>query len=193
MSAYDNRKCYGFVKTKDSEFVVDAQESAVVVMIFDCFLNGQSLSQIAAMLESKGIPSPSGKATWSRKVLSSLLSNKKYHIHGLLRNQTFDMAQIEKDHRNGNGDANICGDKSASDDNTVEIGSETTVQTNGIKKADTEKVSQIAFVCSAAPKHQCTDRIETPIKQYNMSESIILFGIQPDLLKHMLVRKVDSA
>lgn len=37
------------------------------------------MSQIAQILQDQGIPSPRGKAVWSRETLRKILTNEKYH------------------------------------------------------------------------------------------------------------------
>lgn len=39
---------------------------------------GASLSQISKALQEQGIPSPRGKAVWSRESLRKILNNEKY-------------------------------------------------------------------------------------------------------------------
>ena len=50
----------------------------MVALIFDHYMAGDSLGNIAAWLESQGIPSPSGKLRWNREAIDKLLSNEKY-------------------------------------------------------------------------------------------------------------------
>lgn len=50
----------------------------VVKTVFGLYRDGNSLEGIQNYLFSQGIPSPSGKAQWSRDVLNKLLNNGKY-------------------------------------------------------------------------------------------------------------------
>jgi hypothetical protein len=50
----------------------------VVSWIFEQYLAGNSLGKIAAGLERKGIPSPTGRPKWNREAIDKLLSNEKY-------------------------------------------------------------------------------------------------------------------
>ncbi len=79
------RKCYGYDVGADGELVVDPDESTIVRWIFESYLNGDSLGKIAAGLEERGIPSPTGKPKWSREALNKLLSNEKYTGRVLLQ------------------------------------------------------------------------------------------------------------
>ena len=99
MLDYSKRKCYGFVKSNSDEFIINEIEATNVKLIFECFLNGMSLSEISKELYSQGINSPSGKDTWSRKVISCTLSNEKYSIYGIVEVSVFESAQTDKDKR----------------------------------------------------------------------------------------------
>ena len=79
------RRCYGYGTDPDSELVINPDEAAVVRRIFERYLSGDSLGKIAAGLEEQGIPSPTGKSTWSREALNKLLSNEKYTGRVLLQ------------------------------------------------------------------------------------------------------------
>lgn len=78
------RRCYGYDTGPDGELVINPDE-AVVVRIFERYLNGDSLGKIAAGLEEQGIPSPTGKPKWNREALNKLLSNEKYTGRVLLQ------------------------------------------------------------------------------------------------------------
>ena len=69
------RKCYGYDVKPNGELIINRDEAATVRWIFERYLSGDSLGKIAAGLERQGIPSPTGKAKWSREALSKLLSN----------------------------------------------------------------------------------------------------------------------
>lgn len=79
------RKCYGYGTDLNGELVINPDETAVVNWIFERYLCGDSLSKIAAGLEKKGIPSPTGKPRWNRETLNKLLSNEKYTGRVLLQ------------------------------------------------------------------------------------------------------------
>jgi len=79
------RKCYGYDVGADGELVVNPDEAAIVRWIFGSYLNGISLGEIAAGLEERGIPSPTGKPRWNREALNKLLSNEKYTGRVLLQ------------------------------------------------------------------------------------------------------------
>lgn len=79
------RRCYGYDTGSEGELVANPDEATVVRWIFDCYLSGDSLGKIAAGLEKRGIPSPTGKPKWNREALNKLLSNEKYTGRVLLQ------------------------------------------------------------------------------------------------------------
>ncbi len=70
--------CYGYKSTDKGELVVYPIEAIYVIHIFDRFVAGDSLSKIASSLARLGVPSPTGKVTWSRETISKIIGNEKY-------------------------------------------------------------------------------------------------------------------
>lgn len=68
---------YGYVLNNE-EIVIHEERTGVVRSIFESYLAGASLGKIVDMLFAKGIPSPTGKAKWTRAAVDKLLSNAKY-------------------------------------------------------------------------------------------------------------------
>ena len=79
------RKCYGYKSDANGELVVDPKEAKIVNRIFTQYQSGMSLGAIAAELFKQQIPSPTGKAHWSREAIHKLLSNEKYTGRVLLQ------------------------------------------------------------------------------------------------------------
>ena len=79
------RKCYGYKVGLDGELAVNPDEVQVVCWIFERYLAGDSLGEIAAGLEKQGILSPIGKPRWNREAIDKLLSNEKYTGRVLLQ------------------------------------------------------------------------------------------------------------
>lgn len=50
----------------ENRIVINEGQAACVKLIFDYYLQGNSLSQIKAILEGLGIPSPQNKPTWGK-------------------------------------------------------------------------------------------------------------------------------
>lgn len=73
-----NRPCYGYINDDNGELVIDPTSAETVKMIFRLYLNGHSLSGIAKELHRLGIPSPTGKETWTACAIDKILSNEKY-------------------------------------------------------------------------------------------------------------------
>ena len=72
------RICYGYRRNKQGLVEIVPEEAEVVKTVFGLYGDGSSLEGIQNYLFSQGIPSPSGKAQWSRDVLNKLLNNGKY-------------------------------------------------------------------------------------------------------------------
>lgn len=74
---YD-RKCYGFKHDKDGHLVIDEEKAKNVKLIFNLYLNGQSVVDIIKELEKRKILSPTGKVKWCKRTIDVMLSNEKY-------------------------------------------------------------------------------------------------------------------
>lgn len=72
------RKCFGYIKTQDGELVVCPEEAETVRLIFHLYLEGGSILSIIRTLESKEIPTPTGKKKWSNQAIVKILTNEKY-------------------------------------------------------------------------------------------------------------------
>ncbi|KXG42666.1 recombinase family protein [Tepidibacillus decaturensis] len=72
------RKLYGYTKDKDEELVIDDEQAKVVRDIFRWYLDGASVLGIIKKLSDAGIPSPTGKGTWSKRSIEKMLENEKY-------------------------------------------------------------------------------------------------------------------
>ena len=72
------RKLYGYTKDKDGELVIDDEQAKVMRDIFRWYLDGASVLGIIKKLSNAGIPSPTGKGTWSKRSIEKMLENEKY-------------------------------------------------------------------------------------------------------------------
>ena len=72
------RKCFGYSKSEDGELVICPKEAVVVRLIFDLYMEGNSVLSITRILEEKGIPTPTGKKKWSNQAIVKILTNEKY-------------------------------------------------------------------------------------------------------------------
>ena len=85
---------YAFHLTSIGSLEITENEAKVVQIIFDYCLAGASLGKVVDMLYAKQIPSPTGKAKWTRAAVDHLLSNSKYiAIVGL---ESYMSVQFEK-------------------------------------------------------------------------------------------------
>ncbi len=73
-----NRKCYGYTNDVDGNLIIDGTEAKNVQLIFDLYLQGESILGIIAELERLEIKSPTGKDKWSKRTIDVMLSNEKY-------------------------------------------------------------------------------------------------------------------
>lgn len=81
-----SRACYGYRKDANGDFIIVPEEADNVRLIHRLYLEGKSIIAISRELEKRGIPSPTGKARWSRRAIDTLLSNEKYR--GKLRSNS---------------------------------------------------------------------------------------------------------
>lgn len=74
---YD-RKCYGYTRDDAGRMVINTAQAEVVRLIFDLYLSGYSVLKIIRELQARGIPSPTGKETWYKRSIETMLTNVKY-------------------------------------------------------------------------------------------------------------------
>ncbi|WP_347490705.1 recombinase family protein [Desulfoscipio sp. XC116] len=86
---------YGFAVDNDGKVTIDQAQAQVIQMIFREYLNGNSLGGLARMLESRGIPSPSGNKCWGRAAIDKLLSSSKY-VPLIISLELYTAVQFEK-------------------------------------------------------------------------------------------------
>lgn len=75
----------GYERGEDGNLVVNEEQAKVVRRIYALFLKGKTPYGIAKELTADGVPTPSGKATWSATSVKSILSNEKYKGDALLQ------------------------------------------------------------------------------------------------------------
>lgn len=69
---------YGYRMTKDNELVPHPEESQIVKLIYDKYLNGESYDKIANTLDSMGVPTKKGTASWDFRTIKMTLTNERY-------------------------------------------------------------------------------------------------------------------
>lgn len=87
-SGYAEFVCFGYKRRDDGSLVIDEPDAKIVQKIFEMRASGCSLGVISSWLYENKIPSPTGKAHWSRETIRKLLRNEKY-VGDVLLQKTF--------------------------------------------------------------------------------------------------------
>lgn len=90
-----NFSCFGYRRGNNGVPEIIPEQAEIVRLIFDRFLDGNSLEQIQMYLQEKGILTYKGKNVWNKKIISSILKNEKY-AGDLLLQKTFCSDPISK-------------------------------------------------------------------------------------------------
>ncbi len=93
----------GYRKGEDGRPEIVEEEAKIVREIYDSFLAGKSISQIAESLTACGIPTPGGKTKWSISTVRSILGNEKYKGDAILQ-KTFTVDYLSKEMKRNNGE-----------------------------------------------------------------------------------------
>ena len=68
----------GYKKGANGRPEIVEEEAAIIRKIYDLFLSGKTINEIAAILTNMGVLTPAGRAKWSVSTVRSILSNEKY-------------------------------------------------------------------------------------------------------------------
>lgn len=79
------KRFLGYDRGEDGNLVINDEQAAIVRRIYEMFMQGSTPYAIAKALSADGIPTPGGKAVWSRNVVKSILTNEKYKGDALLQ------------------------------------------------------------------------------------------------------------
>ena len=101
--AFTYKNFLGYRKGTDGNPEIDEEQAETVKIIYDRFLAGDSLKQIAEKLQNEKRLSPSGKSEWSTATIRSILSNEKYKGDAII-NKTFTVDCLTKEIRKNNGE-----------------------------------------------------------------------------------------
>lgn len=96
----------GYEKKPDGSIGINEEQAKVVRMIYRLFLvEGKTASGIANYLNSKGIPTPSGRegCKWTKTTVDSILTNEKYKGDALLQ-KTFMVDFLEHKAKKNEGE-----------------------------------------------------------------------------------------
>ena len=87
-SGYAEFVCFGYKRGDGGKLAVDEPDAVIVRKIFRMRAESYSLGEISNWLHKNRIPSPTGKAHWSRETINKLLRNEKY-VGDVLLQKTF--------------------------------------------------------------------------------------------------------
>ncbi len=93
----------GYKKGADGRPEIVEEEAAIIRKIYDLFLSGKTINEIAAILTSMGVLTPAGRTKWSVSTVRSIFSNEKYKGEALLQ-KTFTVDYLTKEVRKNNGE-----------------------------------------------------------------------------------------
>lgn len=93
----------GYRKGEDGRPEIVPEEAEIVRSIYDDFLAGKSITQIAESLTQRGITTPGGKSKWSISTVRSILSNEKYKGEAVLQ-KTYTVDYLTKEVRKNTGE-----------------------------------------------------------------------------------------
>lgn len=86
--AFHYKYFLGYRRGADGNPEIDPEQAEIVRLIYNRFLAGDSYTVIARLLESKDIPTPSGKQKWCESTVCSILSNERYKGDAII-NKTY--------------------------------------------------------------------------------------------------------
>lgn len=77
-SAIYSRPCYGYRKDSAGHLIIHEEEADVVRLVYDLYLDGESVVAIIRTLKHLQVETPRGKDTWSKRAIETMLKNEKY-------------------------------------------------------------------------------------------------------------------
>ena len=93
----------GYKKGPDGRPEIVEEEAVIIREIYDLFLSGRTLNEIAMMLTEMGVSTPAGKSKWCVSTVRSILSNEKYKGEALLQ-KTYTVDYLTKEVRKNTGE-----------------------------------------------------------------------------------------
>lgn len=100
---FQYKRFLGYRKGADGKPEIDPEQAETVKRIYERFLSGDSLAKIADALNTDGVPTPSGKGSWLRGTIQSILTNEKYKGDAVL-NKTYISDCLTKKVKINNGE-----------------------------------------------------------------------------------------
>ncbi len=93
----------GYRKGEDGRLEIVESEAKIVRKIYQLFLKGKTVSEIARYLTKHRVPTPRKKRVWSATAVKNILQNEKYKGDALLQ-KTFTEDYLTKKRRKNNGE-----------------------------------------------------------------------------------------
>lgn len=93
----------GYRRGENGQPEIDPEQAAIVRLIYEKFLAGDSYSAIAKYLMDNGVPTPAGKEKWCETTIRSILSNERYKGDAVI-NKTFITDCLTKKVQANNGE-----------------------------------------------------------------------------------------
>ncbi|WP_353066979.1 recombinase family protein [Arcanobacterium hippocoleae] len=75
----------GYKRGENGQPIINPEQAETVRRIYRQYLEGMSIPQIAAALDTDGVLTPRGKTRWSHTTIQSILTNEKYKGDALLQ------------------------------------------------------------------------------------------------------------
>ena len=93
----------GYCKGEDGRPKIVEEEAVIIREIYQLFLDGYTINNIANQLTERGIPTPAGKSKWPVSTVKSILTNEKYRGDALLQ-KSYTVDYLTKEVRKNNGE-----------------------------------------------------------------------------------------
>ena len=101
---FNSSKLLGYRKGADGQPEIIPEEAEIVRSIFDMFLSGMTLREIADRLKAEGIKTKAGGDTWSIASIQNILKNEKY-CGDAITQKTVTIDCISKTRKKNTGEA----------------------------------------------------------------------------------------
>ena len=98
-----NFECFGYIRGEDGVPKINEEQAKTVKLIYNSYLDGNSVIQIKRILEEKKIKTYYGNDVWGREAIRNILSNEKY-VGDLMLQKTFSADCISKKVKKNRGE-----------------------------------------------------------------------------------------
>ena len=97
------KRFLGYAKGEDGKPEIIESEAETVRLIYKMYLNGHTVTHIAAHLMERGVLTPGGKKKWTTTTLFSILQNEKYAGQARLQ-KGFTVSFLTKERKKNEGE-----------------------------------------------------------------------------------------